>query len=828
MSLEVNMNKKWPLFLLFFFFNLSTRSSSTDSITVKASISDGQTLISAGGDFELGFFTPGVSRNRYLGIWYKNIPVHTVVWVANRENPISDSISNLTMQNNGGLILQNATGSILWSTGSLNLTSPVAQLLDSGNFIVKDASYDSQKIAWQSFDYPTDTLLPGMKLGWNLKTNLDRYLTTWESNEDPSVGDYSFKLDLHGSPEFYIWNGLTKIYRNGPWTGYDFSGEPEMEYNNAFSFEFVSNEDEVYYTYKILNSSVISRFVLNQSMIQRYVWIDSQESWFLYWSMPRDRCDFYAQCGPYGVCNSNDSPVCNCLKGFVPKSPQNWNMRDGSGGCVRRTQLQCQNRDGFFKMSGLKLPDTSQATVNKSMSLDECRLNCLANCSCTAFANANISDGGSGCITWRGDLIDIREFEEDGQDLYIRLAASELDSGKGKSESKETVIIIIVIIAAVLLLLGFCGCCVLKKKLKRHSSRRARRMRSTRNLQLSFSSINTDQSPSNELDLPLFDLHTLLLATNNFSIANKLGEGGFGAVYKGKLGDGQFIAVKRLSEKSLQGLEEFKNEVMLIIKLQHINLVRLLGCCIQGEERMLIYEYMHNRSLDTIIFDKSKARLLNWQKRFNIVAGIARGLLYLHQDSRLRIIHRDLKASNILLDDEMNPKISDFGVARTFGDGTDEHTKRLVGTLGYMSPEYAMDGVFSIKSDVFSFGVLVLEIISGKKNKATCYAEPQLNLLSYAWKLWKEGKCLELLDESISSPDSIPEVVRCVQVGLLCVEERAEDRPDMSLVALMLGAKISLPQPKAPGFCTYRSSGDTEVSSSCTVNDITVTGIEDQ
>ncbi|XP_020272827.1 receptor-like serine/threonine-protein kinase SD1-8 isoform X3 [Asparagus officinalis] len=825
--MNLGVMKNWPLFLLLF-FNLSAHSFAGDSITVKTSISDGQSLISAGGSFELGFFTPDTSRHRYLGIWYKSIPVHTVVWVANRENPISDSISNLTMQNNGGLILQNATGSILWSTVSLNLTSPVAQLLDSGNFIIKDVSNSSETIAWQSFDYPTDTLLPGMKLGWNLKTNLDRYLTTWKSNEDPSVGDYSFKLDLQGSPEFYIWNGLTKIYRNGPWTGYDFSGEPEMEYNNAFSFEFISNDDEVYYTYKILNSSVISRFVLNQSMIQRYVWINSQVSWFIYWSMPRDGCDFYAQCGAYGVCNSNQSPVCSCLKGFVPKSPQNWNMRDGLDGCVRRTPLHCQNRDRFLKMSGMKVPDTSQATVDKSVSLDECRQNCLSNCSCMAFANANIGEGGSGCITWGGDLIDIREFEEGGQDLYIRLAASELDSGNGNSENKKTLIIIVAIIAGVMLLLGFSGCCILKKELESYSSCRTGHMRSFGKLQLSFNSISTDRNSDNEVHLPLFDLRTILFATNNFSNTNKLGEGGFGAVYKGKLGEGQFIAVKRLSKNSLQGLEEFTNEVMLIIKLQHINLVRLLGCCIQGEERMLIYEYMHNRSLDTIIFDKSKARLLNWQKRFNIVAGIARGLLYLHQDSRLRIIHRDLKASNILLDDEMNPKISDFGVARTFGDGTDEHTKRLVGTLGYMSPEYAMDGVFSIKSDVFSFGVLVLEIISGKKNKATCYAEPQLNLLSYAWKLWKEGKCLELLDESISSPDSIPEVVRCVQVGLLCVEERAEDRPDMSLVALMLGAKISLPQPKAPGFCTYRSSGDTEVSSSCTVNDITVTGIEDQ
>ncbi|RZR95109.1 hypothetical protein BHM03_00023909, partial [Ensete ventricosum] len=235
-----------------------------------------------------------------------------------------------------------------------------------------------------------------------------------------------------------------------------------------------------------------------------------------------------------------------------------------------------------------------------------------------------------------------------------------------------------------------------------------------------------------DIDLPLFDLGTIVDATNNFSVHSKLGEGGFGPVYKGNLGGEQEIAVKRLSKTSVQGLDEFKNEVLLIAKLQHRNLVRLLGCCIQDGERMLIYEYMPNRSLDAILFDKAKAGLLDWRRRYNIIVGIARGLLYLHQDSRFRIIHRDMKAGNILLDKDMCPKISDFGMARIFGgDETEANTRRVVGTYGYMSPEYAMDGVFSVKSDVFSFGVLVLEIVSGKRNRGVYHSAPQLNLLGY-------------------------------------------------------------------------------------------------
>ncbi|KAJ4801523.1 Serine/threonine-protein kinase [Rhynchospora pubera] len=244
---------------------------------------------------------------------------------------------------------------------------------------------------------------------------------------------------------------------------------------------------------------------------------------------------------------------------------------------------------------------------------------------------------------------------------------------------------------------------------------------------------------------------------------------------------------------------------------------------------MLIYEYMENKSMDTIIFDEAKSYQLNWQKRFEIIKGIARGVLYLHQDSRLRVIHRDLKASNVLLDKHMNPKISDFGLARIFGtDDTKSHTNRVVGTYGYMAPEYAMDGIFSVKSDVFSFGVLVLEIISGKKNRRIFDTEPSSNLLSYAWTLWKDNKSLELLDTSISKISfHREEIMRSIQVGLLCVQDRPDDRPDMSTVVLMLNSRDAmLPvQPKQPGYFSDRVTSDAK-SSSCTVYDTTLTIME--
>ncbi|KAJ0075750.1 hypothetical protein Patl1_33886 [Pistacia atlantica] len=329
-------------------------------------------------------------------------------------------------------------------------------------------------------------------------------------------------------------------------------------------------------------------------------------------------------------------------------------------------------------------------------------------------------------------------------------------------------------------------------------------------------------------ELNIFNFQTIATATNNFSSTNVLGKGGFGAVYMGILPGGQEIEIKRLSRNSNEGIEEFQNEAKLIAKLQHTNLVRLLGCSLQEEERILVYEYMPNKSLDFFIFDSHRRKLLNWKNCFNIIEGITQGLIYLHKYSRLKVIHRNLKASNILLDRQLNPKISDFGIAKIFGvDDTIANTNRIVGTYGYMSPEYAMNGIVSIKIYVYSFGVLVLEIVSGKKNNGCYHIEHPLNLVGYAWQLRNEGKGLELKDPTLDESCPPDEVLRCLHVCLLCIEDQAIDRPTMlEVVSMLTNETMLLPAPKQPAFyindTTEESENPGKSVEDCSINNITI------
>ncbi|KAL7243990.1 hypothetical protein ACSBR1_016251 [Camellia fascicularis] len=691
-------------------YYLSAFVLADDMLNQYQQINDSGALVSARRDFKLGFFNTSNSRSRHLGIWYNNIPVQTIVWVANRDRPLNDYLGSLRIGDDGNLILPDSGGIVAWSTDIRNISSKptVAQLLDSGNLVLKSENGgNTESYTWQSFDHPSDTQI---------------------SADDPSSGDFSYGFNRDGLPQGVIRKRSVKKYRTGIWNGLQFNGA--VLENAIFNANFIDNSDEVYFEFDLYQQ--LTRLVLNYiGTIQTVIWNNRNLKWDFIDTKPCNPCESYGHCGPNSICTISNAYICSCLHGYISKSSQDWNALVWDGGCVPKYPLTCSNGEGFVAFEGVIVPDMLDFWMNTSMTVKECELECLKNCSCTAYANSDTAGGGSGCLLWYGDLIDIRSYPNPGdQTLYVRVTAADLVSRSDSKEKKKRVVLVIIPISVALLLFLLVSCIIWK------------RIKQARGSQLTIP-FKDDEN----IDLPIFKIVTIANATNNFSISNKIGEGGFGPVYKGQLSTGQVIAVKRLSENSKQGV------------------------------------------------DTTKSNSLEWRKRFDIIVGIARGLLYFHRDSRLRIIHRDLKASNVLLDNEMNPKISNFGIARAFGgDKTSEKTRRVIGTY---------------------FGVLVLEIVSGQRNRKFRHPNHTHNLLGHAWKLWIEGNAINLVDEKLESSTMLmSEVIKCIQIGLLCVQQCPKDRPTMSSVVSMLDNEgAMLPRPKQPGFYTEGSSDETKLAS---------------
>ncbi|OAY24652.1 G-type lectin S-receptor-like serine/threonine-protein kinase B120 isoform X3 [Manihot esculenta] len=818
------MSKK-SLFVFCFFYSLFSLllfCHGTDRITPGHSIKDGETLVSDNKIFELGFFSPENSSSRYVGIRYHKIQGQAVIWVANRDKPISDTKGVFTFGEDGNLTVTDGNNISLWWSNSSVPSKDVVLFIENGGNL-KISSSDNRTIHWESFKHPTDTFLPNMRV--LVSSGEQKVFTSWKSASDPSPGNFSMGVDSSGALQLVMWKDSRRWWRSGYWDEHIFQGVPNMTAvaNFKFGFKYFSEGPNSYFMYTPSNISELVRFHLQWDGIEKQLrWNESENKWDLLLEQPANDCEFYNFCGDFGICTESANPKCTCMEGFAPKNKEQWNQKDWSDGCVRKAELQCQGNkstaeeDDFKELRCGKLPDF--AVVHPAVSLEDCEKRCLSNCSCNAYAVVE----NIGCMIWIRDLIDMQNFGKAEHVLHLRLAHSEFDHKRLSTAEIALIVAAGIVFLAISVWLLWC----LKRKLKASVLPAATSTSLMRKNGIQISDMSKSQEyslemsgpadlvieggPVNGPDLPLFNFNSVAAATNNFSEENKLGEGGFGHVYMGMLPGGEEIAVKRLSRISGQGLEEFKNEIIVIAKLQHRNLVRLLGCCIQGEEKMLLYEYMPNKSLDFFLFDPAKQALLDWNKRFNIIEGIARGLLYLHRDSRLRIIHRDLKASNILLDEEMNPKISDFGMARIFGGNQNElNTNRVVGTYGYMSPEYAMEGLFSVKSDVYSFGVLLLEIVSGRRNTSFRLTD-YVSLIGYAWELWHEDKAIELIDPLIRDSCCTNEVLKCIHVGMLCVQDSAVHRPTMSSVILMLESHSpTLPLPRQPTYTSMRASIDT-------------------
>ncbi|XP_074564807.1 G-type lectin S-receptor-like serine/threonine-protein kinase At2g19130 [Curcuma longa] len=780
-------------FILFFSQSLLLlfSSATTDTISANRPLSGNQNITSKDGNFRLGFFVPpgSPSLSYYVGIWYNKIPLLTPVWVANRASPVTDpAMSELRISGDGNLALlvNHSNAGVIWSTNATTSNSRVvAVILDTGNLQLRDES-NASLVFWQSFDHPTDTWLPGGKIGFNKLTGRSQHLTSWKSKVDPSPGIFTLEIDPTGATsEYFIFWNLSKMYwRSGIWDGNIFNLVPEMTINYIYDFKFVNVSEEMYFNYTVKSSNITSRFVLDSEsgQIQQSTWMENTQSWMLFWSQPKTKCSVYGVCGPFGSCNDIATPFYNCLKGFRIKSQADWELGDKSEGCERKTPLQCSGlnnnsansgKDGFFEMPNVKLPDNSN-TLATAGSREGCELACLSDCSCNAY-----SYNGSGCFVWHGGLLNLQEQynQSDAGTLYLRLAASELQSSERNKKRVVSLVIICVIVVAILFSSVPAILIVMKKRESRRMIEKAKAMQG---------------------GLVSFTYNELRQATRTFS--TKLGGGGFGSVFKGSLPGSNDIAVKKL-EGLRQGEKQFRTEVSTVGRIQHVNLVRLLGFCSQGSKRLLVYEFMPNGSLDSHLFHNAPSSRLGWKTRYQIAIGIARGIAYLHEQCRECIIHCDIKPENILLDASFNPKVADFGLAKLMGRDFSRVLTTLRGTKGYLAPEWISGVAITAKADVYSYGMVLLEIISGRRNLEQTAAEEDGTRYfpTFAASKLIEGDAAGVLDSKLGPEEvNMEELDRACKIACWCIQDDESCRPTMGQVVQVLEGIIDVHDPPVP------------------------------
>ncbi|KAL6840321.1 hypothetical protein ACP4OV_030131 [Aristida adscensionis] len=775
------------LLLLLLFLQQSPLHAS-DTLAINQQLSGNQKLISQDGKFALGFFQPeaeGSNGKWYIGIWYNKIPAKTIVWVANREKPVPDPVSsNLIISDDGNLVLlANHSKSPMWSTEIKNNTaasSTVAVLLNTGNLVV---SHDSNTsiVLWQSFDHFTDTWLPGNKLSRNKKTGVAKRMISWKDHGDPAPGIFSIQLDPNGSFEYILlWNSSVLYWSSGNRTDNSFSGVPELSPSNpnsVYTFQFVDNDEETYFMYTVNNPQTLTRAIVDASgLFQAFVWIEAAQAWGLFFTQPKAKCSVYGVCGENSNCNENAASSCSCLKGFSEKYPNNWKLDDHTGGCMRNLPLQCGNngsvktkQDRFYVITSVKLPDN--ADIIDATGVRACELTCLNNCSCVAY-----SHNGT-CLVWYNHLMNLQDNIGGSTDsIFIRLAASELPN----SGSKKRWIIVVTIGGLIVVSLGI--------TILYLSHRRRTRTR------------GISHSDGSLISFKYTDLQFL---TRKFS--ERLGAGSFGSVFKGVLLDNTTVAVKKL-EGFHQGDKQFRAEVSTIGNIHHINLIRLLGFCSEGSKRLLVYEYMPNGSLDQYLF-ASSSMSLNWKTRHQIAVGIAKGLAYLHEECRDCIIHCDIKPQNILLDASFVPKVADFGLAKLLGREFSRVLTSMRGTVGYLAPEWISGEAVTTKADVFSYGMLLFEIISGKRNLENIETSRETFFPVLVARKLLGGEVHTLMRSELIDGVNIGEFERACKVACWCIQDNESSRPTMGEIVKILEGLVDVEMPPIPRYLQIVAEG---------------------
>ncbi|PSR96869.1 G-type lectin S-receptor-like serine/threonine-protein kinase [Actinidia chinensis var. chinensis] len=700
-----------------------------------------------------------------------------VLWSANKVNPVKIN-ATLNFTSEGDLVLGDANGTLAWSTNTSG-KSVIGMKIDiGGNLVLYDSS---NSIVWQSFDYPTNTWLPGQHLTIGQKLVSSVSATSW------SEGPFYLSLTSSGLSAFIAANP-SQIYMKLIRKGYMFypfkTGRLDYLVNSSHDIHEVVYESETeHFQYMRLESN---------GHLRVYHWVEATEA--LADDIPATRfgtCSYPLVCGSYGVCSNGK--YCSCPKGKEGDSSyfDLVSLEDHSQGCVPVTPLSCQSAQRHLLLELDNVDYFEFVMVLADTNVENCKQACLNNCSCKAALfeyEFNVSHGNCALPSQIFSLTNISKQFTVHSITFIKVQEPELASSKSSptklnstskssiepeshsSSLKRTVIMALILAGSfVLALIAIYLTC------KKHNLRDAQKEDGEEEVSL-------DMLPNLAKRFSYDDLKS---ATENFHQCRKLGGGGFGSVFKGTLGDGAKVAVKRLDLLG-QGRKEFLAEVKTMGRIHHVNLVKLVGFCAERSHRLLVYEYMSNGSLDKWIFDRTPKGSLKWEIRKKIILNIAKGLTYLHEDCQKRIVHLDIKPQNILLDEDFNAKLSDFGLSKSIDKDQSHVITQMRGTRGYLAPEW-LSRKITEKADVYSFGVVLLEVICGRKCMDYSQQEDNENLLQIVKKKAQGNQLFELIDKC--GEDMLrhqEEVVKTMRTSLWCLHSDSARRPSMSTVVKVL------------------------------------------